>query len=80
MVSTVMIKTKNVDMYMLCQKLPDGSMGTPLGVSFSGGDEDKGMVLFDDSSMAGIVRKESSPDLGPLGLYKVLLTVVGEIL
>lgn len=74
------IKTKNVDMYMLCQKLPDGTMGIPLGVSFSGDGDDKGMVLFDDHAMAKTIRSEVSSDVGALGVYKVAITIIGEVL
>lgn len=74
------IKNKNVSMYMLCQKLPDGSMGTPLGVSFSGEETDKGMVLFDDHAMAKSVHSEVANGIPSLALYKVNLTVVGEVL
>lgn len=74
------INAKNVSMYMLCQKNPDGSMGTPLGVNFSGEGDDKGLVLFDDKAMADVVRSETAGQVGSLGLYKVVLTIVGEVL
>ena len=67
-------------MYMLCKKNPNGSVGVPLGVSFSGDGDDKGMVLFDDETMARTVRAETAEQVGLLGLYKVNVTIVGEVL
>ncbi len=65
-------------MFMLCKKNPDGSMGTPLGVSVSGGEDDKGLVLFDDQAQAKAVRSET--EIPSLGIYKVSVTIVGEVM
>ncbi len=66
--------------FILSKRNSDGSPGKPVGISaVDESNNDGGMLLFEDLGQARAVRDTVLPDVGPLSIFKVSVTLLGEV-
>ena len=59
--------------FFLAQRQEDGSPGRPIG------NDDAAIMLFDDLANAVRVRDGMLAECGPLGIFKLNVVLVGEV-
>lgn len=76
-----MIKNKSLDAYILCENKPGVDLGRPLGVqALDEANEDGGMLVFENLAEARVVKDLMAESVGKIGIFKVSLRMVGEVL
>ena len=60
--------------FFIAQRLADGSPGRPIG------NDDGAIMLFDDLGKALEVRTCMEAEHGPLGVFKINISFVGEVI